>query len=514
MASIEITTLGVNAAAVGDKRLTIDQGGELVLTDQPFEHQITDAEINEDSATPSLVKGSQLLANDTFEGLSLAVAFVTAYPDKLSSLNTTSYRTSAECAALVPAIAYPDGGGADYIIASGGTGTADGVSFIDAGAKQLELIDASAVSVKKGGAIADGTTDNSAQIKATRQAFGVSDMPNGDYVDNLNGEFYLYPSNAEVSGGYIRKSVGGTTHPVTDPRSVMFIEKTIATDKGALGNFDAGGLYVQVNKKGGDALVTAITGYVRSVDGPSDTIGVHGRVALTKANNNDLTGSEGFGLWAYCDINPTGGGLVTEGVGLEIDMRNRGGNIPFNNVPLGAGSMQGDYRGLIVATADSSAGYCSHAIDVGAQSGSNGWHTGLRLRVNGIAPSSIVGEDTCQMRVQGASVTGDRYGGISFDAGNLTYGIDLSAGAIFQNDRAINVATNQKIFLDGNAGFRNISYNGTNFNLASMGLSINGIGVVGAQKPAVSADATDLATALTLINELKARLKSHGLIAS
>lgn len=137
MASIEITTLGVGAAAVGDKRLTIDQAGELVLTDQPFEHQITDVEINEDSVTPSLVKGSQLLANDTFDGLSSAVAFVTSYPNKLVSLTTSSEKTVAECATA--GIQYPDGKGASYAIIGAGTETADGINFIDAGTKQLKL---------------------------------------------------------------------------------------------------------------------------------------------------------------------------------------------------------------------------------------------------------------------------------------------------------------------------------------------------------------------------------------
>lgn len=137
MASIEITTLGVNAAAVGDERLTIDAEGNLVLTTQPFEHQITDEEINEDSATPSLVKGSQLLANDTFEGLSSAVAFVTAYPNKLVSLTTRSEKTETECATA--GIQYPDGMGDSYVIVAAGTEAADGVNFIDAGTKQLKL---------------------------------------------------------------------------------------------------------------------------------------------------------------------------------------------------------------------------------------------------------------------------------------------------------------------------------------------------------------------------------------
>jgi hypothetical protein len=42
---------------------------------------------------------------------------------------------------------------------------------------------------------------------------------------------------------------------------------------------------------------------------------------------------------------------------------------------------------------------------------------------------------------------------------------------------------------------------------------VNGTQVVGAQGSAVAADATDLATALTLVNQLKSRLRAHGLIA-
>ena len=136
--STNISTLSVDDTAAGDKRLTIDAAGKLVLTNQPFEHQVTDAEINENSSISGIVSGSQLLANDNFDGLSSAVAFVTAHPDKLSSLSTASYRTQSECTTL--GIDYPDGGGADYVVVGGGTGVADGGSFIDAGSKQIKLI--------------------------------------------------------------------------------------------------------------------------------------------------------------------------------------------------------------------------------------------------------------------------------------------------------------------------------------------------------------------------------------
>jgi len=362
------------------------------------------------------------------------------------------------------------------------------------------------VNIKDEGALGDGT-DSTSAIQAAKSK-GLAYFPDGNYPDSLNGEFYLYPSNMEAEGGFLRYAVGGTTQKTSDPRPVMLLEKTIDTDKGGLGNFDAGGLYVQVNKKGGDALVTGITGYVRSVDGPSDAIGVHGRAALNKANNNDLTGSEGFGGWSYCDINPTGGGLVTEGVGHEVDVRNRGDDIPFSNTPLPVGSTQGTYRGIIVVTADNSLGYCSEAIDVGAQAGSKEWYTGIRLRLNGIAPSGVVGEDTCQMRVQGADVPTNRYGGISFDAGNLTYGLNLAAGASYQGENAIILATGNRILFDNN--FRHLSWDGANYNFNQGGISINGVRVLSAQQPAIPNSVGGDESAK--INSILSALRVHGLI--
>jgi hypothetical protein len=75
-----------------------------------------------------------------FEGLSAAVTVISAasanYPVN-SGVSTLSYHTKAECTAL--SIAYPDGGGADYVIVASGTGTNDGGSFIDSGSLQLKL---------------------------------------------------------------------------------------------------------------------------------------------------------------------------------------------------------------------------------------------------------------------------------------------------------------------------------------------------------------------------------------
>ena len=46
-----------------------------------------------------------------------------------------------------------------------------------------------------------------------------------------------------------------------------------------------------------------------------------------------------------------------------------------------------------------------------------------------------------------------------------------------------------------------------------LGLMVNGLKVVGTQGTSLPADATDLASALALINSIKARLVAHGLVA-
>ena len=208
--STNISTLPVDDTVVGDKRLTIDAAGNLVLTNQPFEHQITDAEINEDSETPSLVKGSQLLANDTFDGLSSAVAFVTAHPDKLSSLSTVSYRTQSECTTL--GIDYPDGGGANYVIVPAGTGTDDGGSFIDVGAKQLKLITPEKLNVKHFGAVCDGVINDAVAVSNAADYAYINKI-RFTYVDSdcyINGDVENKANVIFIGGGrFISKNNAG-----------------------------------------------------------------------------------------------------------------------------------------------------------------------------------------------------------------------------------------------------------------------------------------------------------------
>ena len=120
---------------------------------------------------------------------------------------TASYRSQAECTTL--GISYPDGGGANYVIVAGGTGTADGGSFIDAGTKQLQLIVSGSVNVAVFGVVKSSIIDSS---DATRAAvlLGGHLIIDGPCLLN-SGEFAvdLSPHNPNATA-FVDISVEGT----------------------------------------------------------------------------------------------------------------------------------------------------------------------------------------------------------------------------------------------------------------------------------------------------------------
>jgi hypothetical protein len=95
-----------------------------------------------------------------------------------------------------------------------------------------------------------------------------------------------------------------------------------------------------------------------------------------------------------------------------------------------------------------------------------------------------------------------------------------SGGTLIANDGYIQQAFGTW-YLNGTFGVH-FRYNGSDVAVAaSTGLdlpsgkvlSVNGTQVVGARQTGTPADATDLASALTLVNALKSKLVTHGLIA-
>lgn len=174
----EIKALPVRDAEVTDKRLTLDSANNFVMTNQPDNSAIGTAASKDTGTLPTQVPlnsdlgtsatkdvgtlsgqvptngdlGTSSVVNvgtgqdqietnalkdfKSFDSLTSAIAYVTANPDNIKTLQTASRRSEAECISLV--IPYPDGGAADYVVGTS-FGTDDGGSIIDAGTKQLKL---------------------------------------------------------------------------------------------------------------------------------------------------------------------------------------------------------------------------------------------------------------------------------------------------------------------------------------------------------------------------------------
>lgn len=442
------------------------------------------------------------LNKNEFATVAEAVAAVTAYPNLYTQVRIKERANSL------------------WDVVTGET--ADGYGVIAAGSKQLKLVESVAENIVSAGAVSG--TDSTLAIKAIKDRGRIAEFPKGSYTDTRNGEFYLYSNTLEQIGGFNRWAVGGTLELTNDPRPVFMIEKTINTNySGGLNGFDAGPLYFQLNKKSGDAFAAAGTAYVRSTGGSGDAIAFHSR-----AQGSSPGISEIFGGWDYADINPTDGTFIFQATGREINVNNRGEDVPFNNRALPPGSPRGDYRGLTVVTADGS-GSVNVGIDIGAQrhTSSKGFYTGLRLREDGIEPSSDTGEDTCAMRVQGATSITKRYGAIHLDFGNFDYGFS-TVGAEFGDNRAIELSQDHRIYFSPltGSGDKYLSYNGSLLNSKNMLIGINGTQVVGTRKtgwsdPTGTPSKATFATSTVTTSELAAfvfalynDLKNHGLVGA
>lgn len=126
----------------------------------------------------------------TFAGVSDAVAFVTANPDKYEGVSTRSYKNEDECLAL--SVEYPDGGSADYIVGVG-FGTADGGSVFDAGSKQLKLDNPGDLVVEKFGAVG-GTVEDGVAVQ--RAATYLTSIGGGQLVFT-SGKSYKISDNID-----------------------------------------------------------------------------------------------------------------------------------------------------------------------------------------------------------------------------------------------------------------------------------------------------------------------------
>lgn len=96
---------------------------------------------------------------------------------------------------------------------------------------------------------------------------------------------------------------------------------------------------------------------------------------------------------------------------------------------------------------------------------------------------------------------------INLKEGGITYGYFLCVGSV-----AYLNGSNSLILRQGGSDVATIQSSGMNI-ASGKALLVNGTQVVGPRQTGTAADASDLATAIALVNDLKAKLIAHGLIS-
>tara|TARA_R110002096_G_C14661646_1_gene728190 strand:+ start:17874 stop:19739 length:1866 start_codon:yes stop_codon:yes gene_type:complete len=159
----------------------------------------------------------QSKTNNEFQGVSGATTAIIANPSLFplnSAVSTSSYRTPAECTTL--GITYPDGGGADYVVVTGGTGTADGGSFINVGSLQLALVQKEMlIDPRQFGAVVG--TDSSSQVQAAAN-FGALTRRGLYFAAHPNSTNWLF-SNIDISGPMEIRGAGTNSSVITPASS-------------------------------------------------------------------------------------------------------------------------------------------------------------------------------------------------------------------------------------------------------------------------------------------------------
>lgn len=387
-------------------------------------------------------------------------------------------------------------------VTPGGKGLSDNpvVSKGSTAARTLSERFADITNVKDFGAVGDGSTDDATAIQAAHDVHGYVNYLKGDYVDSRDGTFPVFNLRGLVGGE--KRKMGEWLTPTDDRRPAFWSEKFSSVSRNVdPSTWDAGAGYFSLFKTGGDAYNAVTTSFGQHLGGEGQLIAGHMRAQGTHPE------ASVFGAWPYADANVSSG-YVKEIIGMEINLRNRGDDV-VRNPPAG----QGLYRGLNILPADGS-NVCNIALDIGTQTstGSAGWFTGIRLREDGIVPTSTYGQSE-QLLIEGGSTRANRYGGIKFESGYFDYGIDFTGADEYNSNAAIILGYGNKVTTSlESSRYFNLIEAGALFNLNNFNLAINGTAVVGEQKDAIS-DATE-GTEIVTINNILNRLRAHGLIAS
>ncbi|MEH6718813.1 MAG: hypothetical protein V7704_08025 [Aurantimonas endophytica] len=311
--------------------------------------------------------------------------------------------------------------------------------------------------------------------------------------------------------------LGTAAIPSTRKDPVMWIEKVSNTNSATGQVWDQGGLYVSLEKRGGNAPGAAITGYVFHNGGTEDVVGIHGRAQI---NTN---GGRGWGIWGYTiNYNPT---------------KSPWHAAEFNGVNHGAFPDHATLGGLaqcvriVMADSTAAANTMTSAISIGKTTnggGNNGFLTGIHIERDAIVQSSGAVANNEAILIDGPTETAivATIGGIRLGAGRFKYALH-TASATLADNVAVLMGYNQRLQWGAHAANTYISSSGahiltmgTLINIIttaadpSAAVRVNNVNVVGPQKPAIGNAVAEVNNLRDVVNTILNTMRSHGLIAT
>lgn len=261
----------------------------------------------------------------------------------------------------------------------------------------------------------------------------IVDGASGFYDIAMQASIY----NEPVAGGYLTVSEGTSTAPASSRKPALWIEKDTQQDADGSATYDAGALYCQVTKRGGDSKAAAITGMAYHLGGTEEVVGGHFRARGTGTN------AEVVGCWTYSDAYGT---QIGTQIGHEINVRKVASSslATWRESPFGT---TGETVGLVLSKMDEG------NVGVKGQSGfyiaaaddSEPWWTGIHVHSSAISPVDGSGNGEA-VRIDGGASAGDAHHGVRIGApssGHIEHGI-YTAGATIQLD-ALGLAKGQTI---------------------------------------------------------------------
>lgn len=301
------------------------------------------------------------------------------------------------------------------------------------------------------GGVGDDATDNTTAAANARAAAGANRpivLNNGDY--NVN-QTTAYSSDYQDALGTMW-SAGTAASPVTRHEPILWVEKVLSGTRAPSTGERSQGMFISLQKAGGDVPSVALTTRNVVTDGTGSAIGLHTRVRFEHSG----AGVGGHALWAYADISSLATGDVSAHAG-ELSVANNSGNDygwrAANTSPL--------FSGLILGTEGTSPGTVQFGISLQKVSG-GGYYTGMMFQRDAILPDTT---DAINLKAEAIRIRGGGgttgvdaryYTGIWFHDGHLRTGINL-AGPTYDKAAAMVIALDDKIvFGADNSGTRQL----------------------------------------------------------